>query len=245
MLKDGDAWFNSGDLIRRGGRRIHRRAQSTISSSIVSAIRFAGVRKTSRRTKSAKSSTSIRTVQFCNVYGVAIPNADGRAGWRRSRSKSGLKQLDLADFSAFVARELPSYARPVFLRIQPEMEVTGTFKLMKGDLRREGYDLATINDPLYRDEAGPDRVRTARSAVSSRRSARVRPATDASRELAPNSRCAHSVRPCVTLAKWSLSTNRAVGNLRSQVVAHDRRARHSARQVDARPARVRRLPPIR
>ena len=29
------------------------------------------------------------------------------------------------------------------------MEVTGTFKLMKGDLRREGYDLATVNEPLY------------------------------------------------------------------------------------------------
>ncbi len=63
--------------------------------------------------------------------------------------KSGLEQLDIADFSAYVTRELPSYARPVFIRIQPEMEVTGTFKLMKGDLRREGYDLATVNEPLY------------------------------------------------------------------------------------------------
>ena len=105
-------------------------------------------------------------VQFCNVYGVSIPNADGRAGMAAITLKSGLKQLDIADFSAYVARELPSYARPVFIRIQPEMEVTGTFKLMKGDLRREGYDLATVNEPLYRDEAGPDRVRAARSAVS-------------------------------------------------------------------------------
>jgi len=88
-------------------------------------------------------------VQFCNVYGVAIPKADGRAGMAALTLRSGVTQLDLAGFSEYIARSLPSYARPVFLRIHPEMEVTGTFKLMKGDLRREGYDLSLVKDPLY------------------------------------------------------------------------------------------------
>jgi hypothetical protein len=57
-------------------------------------------------------------------------------------------QLDLNDFSAHVVRELPSYARPILLRIHPEMEVTGTFKLVKGDLRKEGYDPDVIKEPL-------------------------------------------------------------------------------------------------
>ena len=44
---------------------------------------------------------------------------------------------------------LPPYARPVFLRLQPQIEVTGTFKQRKVDLVREGFDPSTIADPLY------------------------------------------------------------------------------------------------
>ena len=29
------------------------------------------------------------------------------------------------------------------------MDTTGTFKMLKGDLRKEGYDLDLINDPVY------------------------------------------------------------------------------------------------
>ena len=45
------------------------------------------------------------------------------------------------------------------------MEVTGTFKLMKGDLRREGYDLSHDHRAGVRDEAGADRC-TSRSISS-------------------------------------------------------------------------------
>ena len=44
---------------------------------------------------------------------------------------------------------LPAYARPVFLRLQPEMEITGTFKQRKIELVKEGFDPAAITDPLY------------------------------------------------------------------------------------------------
>jgi len=57
--------------------------------------------------------------------------------------------LDLESFTAWVNEHLPSYARPVFLRIQPEMDTTGTFKMVKGDLRKEAYDLDKVSDPLY------------------------------------------------------------------------------------------------
>jgi citronellyl-CoA synthetase len=90
-----------------------------------------------------------RQVHICNVYGVEIPGADGRAGMAALTLEHGIAALDLADFSAYVTRELPSYARPVLLRMQPEMEVTGTFKLMKGELRKEGYDLDVVHDPLF------------------------------------------------------------------------------------------------
>ena len=43
---------------------------------------------------------------------------------------------------------------PIFLRLQGALEVTGTFKLRKVDLQKEGFDPRVIKDPLYvRDDA--------------------------------------------------------------------------------------------
>jgi citronellyl-CoA synthetase len=61
----------------------------------------------------------------------------------------GVKELDVTSFSAYINEHLPSYAQPVFLRIQPQMDTTGTFKMVKGDLRKENYDLKQINEPVY------------------------------------------------------------------------------------------------
>jgi hypothetical protein len=41
---------------------------------------------------------------------------------------------------------LPSYARPVFVRIIEELETTGTFKLKKNELRDEAYHLDKVNN---------------------------------------------------------------------------------------------------
>jgi fatty-acyl-CoA synthase len=48
-----------------------------------------------------------------------------------------------------VQSSLPTYAAPVFVRLQDEPEMTGTFKLRKVDLQKEGYDPEVIKDPLY------------------------------------------------------------------------------------------------
>ncbi|NXV37924.1 S27A1 protein, partial [Rissa tridactyla] len=42
---------------------------------------------------------------------------------------------------------LPPYARPVFLRLLPQVDTTGTFKIQKTRLQREGFD--TTSDRLY------------------------------------------------------------------------------------------------
>jgi fatty-acyl-CoA synthase len=44
---------------------------------------------------------------------------------------------------------LPSYARPAFLRLLPQMEITGTFKQRKVELVKEGFDPSAINDQIY------------------------------------------------------------------------------------------------
>ena len=57
--------------------------------------------------------------------------------------------FDPAALGEKIAGNLAPFARPVFLRLRPEMEITGTFKLKKADLVKDGFDPGRIDDPLY------------------------------------------------------------------------------------------------
>jgi fatty-acyl-CoA synthase len=57
--------------------------------------------------------------------------------------------FDPKAFGEYVAQELPPYAQPLFVRLLPQMDTTGTFKIRKVDLVTEGYDPARIKQPLY------------------------------------------------------------------------------------------------
>jgi fatty-acyl-CoA synthase len=81
-----------------------------------------------------------------NVYGVAVPGTDGRAGMA---SIVTAEALDLDAFRTHLSHSLPDYARPVFLRVRNSLDVTGTFKHTKHTLVREGYDPAAIRDAVY------------------------------------------------------------------------------------------------
>jgi fatty-acyl-CoA synthase len=60
--------------------------------------------------------------------------------------------FDLRIFRAWVLERLPPYARPIFLRLMPALESTGTFKPRKQELQREGFDPTQVRDPLYFDD---------------------------------------------------------------------------------------------
>jgi fatty-acyl-CoA synthase len=81
-----------------------------------------------------------------NVYGVVVPGRDGRAGMAALVIKD---ELDLARFYDHLARRLPDYARPVFLRIRRDLDVTTTFKQKKIELAKEGFDPGLTVDPIY------------------------------------------------------------------------------------------------
>jgi fatty-acyl-CoA synthase len=81
---------------------------------------------------------------------VSVPNADGRAGM--AALVVG-RDFDLAALRAHAARHLPAYARPVFVRLLPALETTGTFKPRKQELMREGFDPVRVSDPLYLDDS--------------------------------------------------------------------------------------------
>ena len=90
-------------------------------------------------------------IEECNVYGAQIPeNKDGRAPMAAITPVDGnLKNIDFKKLSEHVISELPSYARPLFLRILPKVAVTATFKHQKVKLRKEGMDVTKITDPMY------------------------------------------------------------------------------------------------
>jgi fatty-acyl-CoA synthase len=53
-----------------------------------------------------------------------------------------------------LATRLPAYARPLFVRLCAALETTGTFRVRKADLEREGY--AGAPDPVWFDDRTAD-----------------------------------------------------------------------------------------
>ena len=83
---------------------------------------------------------------------------------RLARSRAGMAALvlgdgfDLETLAATLEDQLPTYARPVFLRVLPEPDLTGTFKHQKSRLKTEGYSLE-LEDKLYIRDAGTGRYK--------------------------------------------------------------------------------------
>lgn len=55
----------------------------------------------------------------------------------------------MKDIFDHTKQNLPSYARPLFLRFPKEQAVTVTLKQQKTQLRKEGFQPQDIDDPLY------------------------------------------------------------------------------------------------
>ncbi|CAG9131540.1 unnamed protein product [Plutella xylostella] len=81
------------------------------------------------------------------VYGVSIPNVEGRAGMAAIADPE--KKLNLVTLAKGLKTKLPVYARPLFVRILPEPPLTATFKLKKKELLEDGYNPNTVTDPLF------------------------------------------------------------------------------------------------
>jgi citronellyl-CoA synthetase len=87
---------------------------------------------------------------FTNVYGVEIPGADGRAGMAAIVLREGiqLKDIDLQALSDYIINSLPSYSRPIFIRVLKDLPTTSTHKLQKNELRDNAYHLEKVTDDL-------------------------------------------------------------------------------------------------
>ncbi|KAL5360987.1 hypothetical protein BJX96DRAFT_165575 [Aspergillus floccosus] len=155
VIRKGDAFFRTGDIIRwdsEGRWYFNDRIGDTFrwKSENVSTSEVAEVLGTHS------------DVHEANVYGVALPNHDGRAGCAavileqqlHAENPSVLvapSQATLDGLAAHVLKNLPRFAVPLFLRFTPEMQGTGNNKQQKHVLRTEGVDpsLVSTADKVY------------------------------------------------------------------------------------------------
>ncbi len=139
VFENGDSWFRTGDLMRRDGQ-----GYFYFVDRIGDTFRWKGENVATSEVSEALG--VVAGVKETNVYGVTVPGMDGRAGMAALVSGPGFDVAKLADA---LAGNLPIYARPVFVRLLPEIEITGTFKQRKVDLVKDGFDPSMIRDPLY------------------------------------------------------------------------------------------------
>ncbi|KAG8042672.1 hypothetical protein G9C98_005307 [Cotesia typhae] len=140
VFKKGDSAFHSGDIVvadefgylyfkDRTGDTFRWKGEN-VSTSEVEAIL-----------------SNLTNYRDCVVYGVEVTGSEGRAGMVAIHDEN--ETLDLNEFVKNVKENLPSYARPLFIRILTKIDLTGTFKLKKKDLQEEGYNPRKVNDKLY------------------------------------------------------------------------------------------------
>ena len=139
VFKKGDRWFRTGDLMSRDelgyiqfvdriGDTFRWKGENVATNEVADVIaKFAGV-------------------EMANVYGVQVPHTDGRAGMA---SVTVQGTLDYAALAQHLIANLPTYAVPLFIRESKEADTTGTFKFRKVEAVKDGFDPATVQDPLW------------------------------------------------------------------------------------------------
>jgi len=144
VFAKGDSWFRTGDLMRTDGD-----GYIYFVDRIGDTFRWKG--ENVATSEVSERLAGVPGVMEVNVYGVKIGDLDGKAGMA---SLVVGPEFDITTLADYVDRELPAYARPIFVRLQREIETTGTFKYRKIDLVTDGFDPTRTKDPLYfRDPA--------------------------------------------------------------------------------------------
>jgi len=139
VFERGDAWFATGDLMKMDAE-----GYLFFVDRVGDTFRWKGENVSTNEV--AERLQMFDGVGQATVYGVTVDGADGRAGMAALVLDGA---FDPKAFGAYVAHELPTYAQPLFVRVLPAMDTTGTFKVRKMDLVSDGYDPARIKGPLF------------------------------------------------------------------------------------------------
>ncbi|KIV94254.1 hypothetical protein PV10_02037 [Exophiala mesophila] len=158
VFKKGDAWYRSGDVVR-----FDSNGSLWFSDRIGDTFRWRSENVSTAEVAQVLGLHS--AILEANVYGVQIPNHDGRAGCAAvllrdvSSSDSPVPPSVLEAIATYARNSLPKYAVPVFLRIVTEVMATGNNKQQKHVLRTEGVDPAKVGggDRIFWLRPGSDR----------------------------------------------------------------------------------------
>ena len=152
VVEDGDRWFDTGDLLKTMdvGFALGRQHYQFVDR-VGDTFRWKSENVSTNEV--AEILNAFDQVNMANVFGVKVPQSEGRAGM--VAFNCSLNDFNWDKFSEFVCKKLPTYAQPVFIRIIEELETTGTFKLKKNDLREEAYHLDKVKgDQIFIKKPG-------------------------------------------------------------------------------------------
>ncbi|TPX71462.1 hypothetical protein SpCBS45565_g01128 [Spizellomyces sp. 'palustris'] len=139
VFKQGDMWFRTGDVLR-----MDQNGYYYFMDRLGDTFRWKGENVST--TEVQEAILTYPGVKEANVYGVPIPEQDGKAGMG---SLVVDDSFDIKGLAAHLGKTLPKYAVPIFLRIQESITVTATFKHLKHTLRQEGYNPNAVKEPLF------------------------------------------------------------------------------------------------
>ena len=138
----GDAWFNTGDLIRDMGYGHVQFVDRTGDT-----FRWKGENVST--TEVEATANTLPQISLSAVYGVKMPGGDGRAGMIAIIPDCEPQDFNFKGLCRHFQHTLPVYAVPKFLRLNKDLECTPTHKIKKVALKKEGFDPARTQDPLY------------------------------------------------------------------------------------------------
>jgi fatty-acyl-CoA synthase len=141
VFEPNDAWVRTGDLMRkddagffyfvdRVGDTFRWKGENVATSEVSATLcAFPGVK-------------------HAIVYGVSVPGNEGRVGMAALVAD---QNLDLSALRLHTLSRLPYYARPAFLRLQQDVQVTGTLKYSRADLVGQAFNPSLTTDAIYFD----------------------------------------------------------------------------------------------
>ena len=139
VFKTGDQYFNTGDLIT-----LHDNNWLSFADRVGDTYRWKSENVSTMEVASILNNAS--GVMDCNVYGVQIDSAEGKAGMAAMNVSD---EFSFISFIEHVNKNLNTFQKPYFLRLTKEMQTTGTFKHQKEGLKKQGFNPSLIKDKLY------------------------------------------------------------------------------------------------
>lgn len=143
VFRRGDAWFRTGDLLSqdadgyfyfvdRIGETYRWKGENVSTTEVELALRaFPGIKD-------------------AVIYGVHVPGYPGRTGMAALIAPP---MMDLSALHAHLAKRLPAFARPAFVRILAAAAKAAPLKTRKAELAAEAFDPGKCKEPVYFSDA--------------------------------------------------------------------------------------------